>query len=151
MKMKQSETEIIRYIRSGKRVNISEIARELKLPISTVSDRIKKIEQRYILKRSSILDYRKIGYLANEVLAIKVDSRHKQDFLNFLKKQNCVNSIYFIDSGFSFLVEIVCKDNFELIGWIEEVKSKFSLEMVSFQVLKVEEKEKFVPNEDGLR
>jgi DNA-binding Lrp family transcriptional regulator len=149
--MKQSETEIIRYIRSGKRVNISEIARELKLPISTVSDRIKKIEQRYILKRSSILDYRKIGYLANEVLAIKVDSRHKQDFLNFLKKQNCVNSIYFIDSGFSFLVEIVCKDNFELIGWIEEVKSKFSLEMVSFQVLKVEEKEKFVPNEDGLR
>jgi len=143
--MKQSETEIIRYLRSGKRVNISEIARELKLPISTVSDRIKKAEAKYIIKRSSLLDYNKIGYSANAMLAVKVNSNQKSAFLDFLKSQDCINSIYHINSGFSFLLELVCKDHLELVNWIEDIKSKFSLKLHSFQILKVEEKERFVP------
>ena len=143
--MKQKEKEIIKHLRKGKRVNISEIARELNLPISTVSDAIKRIERRYVLKRSSLLDYNKIGYSANAMLAVKVDSGKKIIFLDFLKKQDCVNSIYHVNSGFNFLVDIVCKDNLGLVNWIEDVKSRFSLEIMSFQILKIEEKEVFVP------
>jgi DNA-binding Lrp family transcriptional regulator len=144
--MKQEEKEIITHLRKGKKVNISEIARELHLPISTVRDRISRVENQYVIKRSSLLDYQRMGYFANAMLAIKIDLRQKNIFFNFLKTQTCINSIYHINSGFSFLVEIVCKDSLELINWIEDIKSKFNAEVVHYQILKVEKKEAFVPN-----
>jgi len=142
--MNEKEKQIIKYLRKGKRVNISEIARELSLPISTVSDRIKRVEEKYVFKRSSLLDYKKMGYYANYVLAVKINSRQKKDFLNFLKSQKCINSIYFINSGFNFLLEIILKDNLQLIDWIEKLKSKFDLELIQFQILKIKDKEIFL-------
>ena len=143
--MKKSEKEIINYLRKGKKANISEIARELSLPVSTVRDRIKKIERNYVIKRASLLDYSRLGYNSNAMLAMKIHSKKKSEFLVFLKKQNCVNSIHHTNSGFNFLVEIVCKDNLELRNWIEDAKIKFPVKIMLFQILKTEEKEKFVP------
>ena len=143
--MKPKDKEIIKLMRTGKRLNISEIARQLNLPISTVNDKIKRIEERYIIKRSSLLDYHKLGYFANAKLTIKIDHSQKDTFLNFLRQQSCVNSIYHINSNFDFLVDIVCKDVIELKHWIEDVKRNFSVDISVFQILKVEEKERFVP------
>ncbi|MBR9691221.1 Lrp/AsnC family transcriptional regulator [Candidatus Woesearchaeota archaeon] len=143
--MKQKEKEIIKHLRKGKRVNISSIARELDLPVSTVSDAIRRIEKRYVLKRSSLLDYPRLGYNANAVVVMKVNPSQKHLILDFLEKQNCVNSIFHVNSGFNFLIELVCKDNLELLNWIEDVKTNFDVEVISFQILKVVEKERFVP------
>jgi DNA-binding Lrp family transcriptional regulator len=145
--MNKKEKEIIKYLRYGKRVNISKIARDLHLPTSTVSDRIKRIEQKYVFKRSSILNFEKMGYFANAMIAAKINQKQKKDFLNFLKSQKCINSIFFINSGFSFLFEIIFKDNLELINWIEELKSNFNLELIQFQILKTENKEIFMEEE----
>ena len=143
--MKPKDKEIIKLMRTGKRLNISEIARQLNLPISTVNDKIKRIEERYIIKRSSLLDYHKLGYFANAKLAIKINHSHKDKFLNFLRQQNCVNSVYHINSNFDFFVDIVCRDAIELKHWIEDVKRNFSVDISVFQILKTEEKERFVP------
>ena len=143
--MKEKDKEIIRLMRTGKRLNISEIARQLNLPISTVNDKIKRIEEKYVIKRSSLLDYHKLGYFANAKLVIRINSEFKQTFLDFLRGQDCVNSIYHINSGFDILVDVVCKDAIELKHWVECVKRDFSADISMFQILKVEEKERFVP------
>ncbi|MBW2999570.1 Lrp/AsnC family transcriptional regulator [Candidatus Woesearchaeota archaeon] len=143
--MKQKDKEIIRLMRTGKRLNISEIARQLNLPISTVNDKIKRIEERYVIKRASLLDYQKLGYFANAKLVIRINSEFKQTFLNFLKQQSCVNSIYHINSGFDLLVDVVCKDAIVLKNFVEIIKRDFSADISLFQILKVEEKERFVP------
>ena len=144
--MNQKERDIINYLRTnGKRPNISRVARELKLPISTVSERIKNIEKKYILKHSPLLDYKKAGYFANVFLAVKVDSKQRRPFLDFLKNQSCVNSIYCVNSSYNFLIEVVCKDSLDLVNWVDKFKKRFSAELTQFQVLKTEEKEKFVP------
>ena len=132
-------------MRTGKRLNISEIARQLNLPISTVNDRIKRIERKYVIKRSSLLDYYKLGYLANARVAIRINSEYKYKFLEFLKQQTCVNSIYHINSGFDILIDVICKDHIELKHWVEQIQRDFSVEIVVFNILKVEEKERFVP------
>ena len=142
--MKQTDLEIIDCLRQG-RISISEMARKLKMPISTVRDRIKNIEEKFVVKHSSLLDYSKLGYSSNAILAVKISPKEKKDFLKFLKRQSCVNSIYHINSGFNFLIELVCKDNFALRNWIEEIKSAYFLEIILFQILKTEEKEKFIP------
>lgn len=144
--MKQKEKDIIKYLRKGQRLNISEISRKLNCPISTISDRIKRIEKKYVIKRTYLLDFEKSGYLANEMLSIKIEFEKRLEFLDFLKKEICVNSIYYTNSPYNFLVDIVCKDHFSLDQWVEHTKSRFKIETKSFQILKVEEKEKFVPN-----
>jgi len=143
--MNQSEKEIMKHIRQGKKLNISAIARELNLPISTVADKLKRIEEKYVTKRSSLLDYKSLGYTAHHIIAIKSGAQQKNEILDFLKQQKCVNSIYHTNSNFSFLIEIVCKDSFHFINWIEQLKSKFQLELQPFQILKIEERERFMP------
>jgi len=143
--MKQKDKEIIRLMRTGKRLNISEIARQLNLPISTVNDSIKRIEKKYVIKRSSLLDYHKCGYFANAKLTIRIDHSQKKTFLDFLRQQDCVNSIYHVNSNFDFLIDVVCRDAVELKHWIEEVRRNFSVNISVFQIFKVEEKERFVP------
>ncbi len=143
--IKINEKEIIKHLREGKRVNISAIARELGVPISTVADRIRKIEQKYVMKRSSLLDYAKLGYNSNQMIALKVAREKKKMLLDFLKQQKQVNSIYSTNSDYSFLVEVVCRNHFEFITWLDELKMKFPLEITSFQILKTEGKEMFVP------
>src|SRR3989338_4223286 len=142
--MEQKDNEIIRHLRSGKRVNISAIARELRIPVSTVADRIRKIDERYVMKRASLLDYPKLGYTSNQMMAIKIEPKLKSSLLDFLKNENCVNAIYCINSDFSFLVEVVCRNHFEFINWLENAKSRFPFQADMFHILKVEEKEKFV-------
>ena len=144
--MNQKEKQIIRLMRTGKRLNISDIARQLNLPISTVSDAIRRIERKYTVKRTSILDCTKMGYFANVELAIKIDSRTKSDFIDYLKQHDCVNSIYHINSGFDLLVEVIFRDISELKSWLSKAKEKFEFDETVFQILKIEEKERFVPD-----
>ena len=143
--MKQTDKEIIKLMRTGKRLNISEIARQLNLPISTVNDKIKRIEEKYVIKRSSLLDYPKLGYFANAKIAVRIDSEFKQKFLDFLRTQGCVNSIYHINSGFDILIDLVCKDAIELKHWIQKIRRDFSVDMSVFQIFKVIERERFTP------
>ena len=46
---------------------------------------------------------------------------------------------------YHFFVEVVLRNNFEFITWLDMLKSISQVDITSFQVLKVEEKEKFVP------
>ena len=143
--MNQGEKEIMKHLRQGKKLNISAIARELDIPISTVADKLKRIEEKYVSKRSSLLDYKSLGYTAHHIVAIKSSPQQKNEILDFLKSQKCVNSIYHTNSNFSFLVELVCKDSFYFINWMDQLKSKFALELQPFQILKIEERERFMP------
>ncbi|MBD3248709.1 hypothetical protein GF336_01570 [Candidatus Woesearchaeota archaeon] len=143
--MNPKEKEIIQHLRKGKRMNISSVAREMELPVSTVSDAIRRIESKYILKRSSLLDYGKMGYNAHSIIAVKVEPRQRKEFLDFLKKEECVNSIYRINHGFNFLFELICGDSIGMLNWIEDIKTRFGVELLNFQILKTEEKERWVP------
>ncbi len=142
--MMEKDKEIIKEMRKGKRLNISKIARKLSLPISTVSDRIKSIEKRYVIKHSSLLNYPKLGYLAHAKLAIRINPDKRQEFASFLKKESCVNSVYHVNSGYDFLVEVVFKNQIGMKNWVENAKMRFNLGITSFQILKIEEKEGFM-------
>ena len=139
------DKEIIKLMRNGKRLNISEIARELDMPTSTVNDAIKRLEEKYGVKHSSLLDYSKLDYAANAQLAVKISSMQKEEFLGFVKSEKCVNSIHHVDPDYDFLLEIVFKDAIKLKEWVEMIQIRFSAEVNTFHILKTEKKEEFVP------
>lgn len=142
--MKKEDKEIIKHMRKGKRLNISRIARLLSMPISTLSDRIKRIEKKYIVKRSSLLNYSQLGYFAHAKLTIKIEKDKRNEFVDFLKEEGCVNSICYINSGFDFFIEVIFKNAIEMKRWIEDSKNRFNLDMQAFQILKIEQREGFM-------
>ncbi|MBU0616031.1 MAG: Lrp/AsnC family transcriptional regulator [Nanoarchaeota archaeon] len=142
--MKQTEKEIIQYLRQGKRLNISDIARKLSIPISTLRDRIIRIENSYITKRASIIDFEKTGHNASAIVAIKTKDA-REELLEFLKQDQMVNSIWRINTGYDYMAEIICKDNMELYSWIDRLNVRFNTEFNIFNILKTEDKEKFIP------
>lgn len=142
--MNKKYSDIINYMRKGKRFNVSKVARALNLPVSTVSDRVRKIEEDYTIKRVSLLNYQKLGYLANAKLAVKASMETKESFLDFIKSERCVNSIYHINSGYDFLIDVVFRDASKMKDWIDTAKSMFGVDIIKFTVLKTEVKEGFV-------
>lgn len=129
--------EIIKYLRKGKRVNVSEIARKMKLPVSTVADRIKRIENKYVIKRSSLLKFDKLGYHVNAFIAVKA----KKDFLKFLDA-DFVNSFYQVNTGYDYMIEVVCRNLSEfkhIVSLVEEESEEHQV----FQIIRTMEKEKF--------
>jgi DNA-binding Lrp family transcriptional regulator len=145
MELKQKDRELIKHLREGKRLNISEIARQLKMPISTVNDSIKRLEAKHVIKRPSLLNYQSLGYLANAKLAIIVSTEQRPLLLDYLKQSSCVNSIYHINSGYDFLVDVVLKDTHMLKSWVSDIQTNFSAKVSTFQILKTEEIERFIP------
>ena len=143
--MKDSEKEIIRHIRQGKRATISSIARNLKQPISTISDRIKRVEEKYVTKRSSILDFEKVGYFANHLVMIKANPLKKEILMSFLKDDVNVNSIFLTNSGYDMVTETVFENQLKAKEWMNCLKDKFGAEITTIPILKIEDKEKFVP------
>ncbi|MBN2111783.1 Lrp/AsnC family transcriptional regulator [Candidatus Woesearchaeota archaeon] len=142
--MKKEDKEIIKRMRKGKRLNISRIARSLNMPVSTLSDRIRRIEQKYVIKRASLLNYAMLGYFAHAKIAVKVEPEKRKEFLDFLKEQACVNSIYHINSGFDFFVEVIFRNAIDMKRWVEGAKNRFNFDLQTFQILKIEQREAFM-------
>jgi Lrp/AsnC family transcriptional regulator for asnA, asnC and gidA len=143
--MKDAEKEIIKQIRHGKRASMSSIARILNEPISTISDRIKKVEEKYVVKRSSIIDFEKAGYYANSIFIIKVTPRNKDELFQFLKDENIVNSLFCTNSGYDFVVEAIFENQLKSKNWQAIVSERFEADITEITILRIEEKEKFMP------
>jgi DNA-binding Lrp family transcriptional regulator len=137
--------EVIKHLRENGRITLSDLARRIDEPISTVSDRVKRIEKKYFTKYCPLLEYAEFGYNCPAVIALGVPAGHKQNLLEFLKEDRRVNSLYHVDSGFQFLVEVICKDKMELNQWLDGLQTEFQSVVDIFPVLKIEEREKFVP------
>ena len=138
--MKQKDKDILMNMRNGKKLNISKIARQLKLPISTVNDRINHIEKNYLLKYSALLNYNKLGYLGHAKIAVKTNNA---GFLDFLKQHESVNAIYHVNEGYDYLIEVVFKDLIELKQFVYSIQDKVN-ECKIFHIINTVEKERFM-------
>ena len=43
----------------------------------------------------------------------------------------CINSIFHVNSGYNFLLELVWKNNFEANDWLQGLKTEFEIEILS--------------------
>ena len=85
-----------------------------------------------------MLDFPNLGYNVNVFIAVKT----KKSFLKFLEN-DCVNSFYQVDTGYDYMIEVVCKDLAEFKQFISSIETEVE-EYKLFQIIKTIEKEKFL-------
>ncbi len=118
---------VMAYLRQNSRMKLTKMSRLAKLPVSTIFDRMKYHEGGLIRKHICLIDFSMLGFHTRANIMLSIGKHDKEAAREHLKKSQNVNSIYKINNGFDFLVEVVFRNINDLDGFIESLDSKFDI------------------------
>ena len=118
--LKESDLLLLKHIRENSRQSLAKINKKTNIPISTLFDKLNKLEKEIVSRHVSLIDFSKAGYSLLVNFSLKTSDKEKtKEFL--LKSQN-VNSLYRVSPNFDFYVECIFKDLKDL----DSFKERFS-------------------------
>jgi len=147
MKKKQRELLILLELRKNSRNSSVEISKNANIPLSTTTDKLKKLNQTTIQKNISLINFNNVGYNTRVILIIKTNNKEK--LKTFLLNKQCINSISRINNK-SFLIEAIFKNLKELEEFKEKVYNIGIEELKIHHVIEEIKKEDFLTKQDHL-
>ncbi len=114
--MDAMDIKILDCLKKNAREKASDISKEIHLAVSTVIERIRKMESSGLIKAYTIiLDEKKMG---NELTVLmEVSLRHPNDyesFIEMIESNPNVVSCYYMTGDFDFILKIICRSTDEL-------------------------------------
>lgn len=144
--LSEKDKIIFRHLRKNARINLTDIAKSTGIPASTIYDRVRANEKIIVKKHTTLLDFSKLGYHAKAKIAIKVMSKDKERLLEFLKVHSNVNSLYRINYGFDYLVEVVYPSVADVEDFVAKIEQEYEIrERHIFNVIDEIKREEFMP------
>lgn len=127
--MPSSKTlQFLSYLRNNSREKLTTISKETNIPISTLFDLLKDLQENLIIKNTVLLDFTKLGYHIRAQVFLKVNKEDKDKLKKHLFCHHNVNTIYKINNYWDFLIETVHQDIKELDNFLENLINKFNIE-----------------------
>jgi Lrp/AsnC family transcriptional regulator, regulator for asnA, asnC and gidA len=140
----QKDLMIISKLRDDSRMKLTKLSKETKIPVSTIFDKIKEFKPDFIKKFSCVIDFEKLGFPVKSKLMLQVNVEDRERLKNFLKKKECVNSVFRINNGFNFLIEGIFKNIRLSEQFIEKIEEEFKVtNLLNFYVFEEIKKEEF--------
>lgn len=121
------ELLILSQFRINARENLTTASRKIRVPISTIYDRLKKYEGNVIQRHTSLLDFRRLGYAFKMQIILKSAIKDKGELKKFLQEHPRVNTLLTISNDYDYLAEVILKD-------LEEVE-QFNQDLDKFDIL----------------
>ncbi len=126
--MKKKERQIISHLRQNAKVSLAKISQETEIPVSTVHDKINRLEKEGVIKKhTTLVDYQKLGYHHHHNILLNINRSQKKEFLLFLLKHQAVNSIQEVNEGHRFLIETVHQNIKEYLAFIDGLQEMFDV------------------------
>ncbi len=140
------DIKLISCLRENSRESITNISKKTKIPMSTVFERIEYHKQKTIQKFTALLDFTKFGYMAKTQILIKVHKADKIKLREYLKMHPNINSMYRINNGYDFLIEVIFRNIREIEEFLEELEEKFKIKDSEMHyIIDDLKREEFVP------
>jgi len=147
---KQKELLLMSHFRNNARESLTKLSKKTQIPVSTIFDKLKEFENTVINKHTSIIDFRKLGFDIKVHMMFKVGKTNREEFQNFLLKHPRINSVFRINNGFDYLVEVIFRDMKELQEFGEKIDSFEVEQKQDFFVLEDIKREDFLSFRKGL-
>ena len=146
--MDKLDHDIILSLSTNARKSFRHIAKELKVSLSTISNRVKRLEDDGIIERYiPVVNKEKIGYDLTAVINIKLTHGKLIEVQEKISKDNHVSAVYDITGDWDSLVIAHFKDRRDLNSFIKRILSIENVERSNTQlVLNIVKDEKRVTN-----
>jgi DNA-binding Lrp family transcriptional regulator len=120
--MDQKDEQIIDILKENSKLSSQQISKRTSIPITTVHNRIKKLEKEGVIKNYTVvLDNKKIGKLVSAYILITVDykllkdiKKTQHDLIVKLKNHPAVEEAATVTGGTDQLIKLRVKDITEL-------------------------------------
>ena len=126
--LKQTDIRIIAALRHNARETLTNLSKSIKVPISTLYDRLKSHEKSIMTKHTTLLDFTKLGFNCRANIMLRTCRNNREKLGSYLKAHPDINNLYKINNGYDFLAEGVFTNVKELEDFLEDLESKFELE-----------------------
>jgi len=134
--MNELDFKIIEKLNENARKSYREIARELKISLSTVSNRIRKLEDYKIIEGYiPIINQEKIGYDLTAVINVKISHGKLIEVQEKISKDKRVSSVYDITGDWDSLIIANFKDRRDLNGFIKGILAMDNVEKTNTQIV----------------
>ena len=146
--MDELDYKILEKLNENARKSYREIARELKVSLSTISNRIKKMEDEKVIERFiPLINQEKVGYDLTAVINVKISHGKLIEVQEKISKDKHVSGVFDITGDWDSLIIAHFKDRRDLNGFIKGVLSLDNVEKTNTQiVLNIVKNEKRVIN-----
>lgn len=108
--IKQIEKKILMQLRDNSRMSLTELSKKINIPVSTIFDKLKKLEQDVIVKNTTLYDFAKLGCPLKVNYVIKARENCRDTVKDFLLTSRMVNSLFRTNNGNDFYVDAMFKD-----------------------------------------
>jgi DNA-binding Lrp family transcriptional regulator len=144
--MDELDYKILEKLNEDARKSYREMARELKVSLTTVSNRIKKLEDEKVIERYiPLINPEKIGYDLTAVINVKISHGKLIEVQEKISKDKHVSGVFDITGDWDSLVIAHFKDRRDLNGFIKGVLAMENVEKTNTQlVLNIVKNEKRV-------
>ncbi len=119
------DVKIINYLIENSRVNASEISDKIKLSVSAVIERIKKLENSGVIKQYSlILNNSALGKDVSALISVSLDNpRYNKDFEEMVRQNSHIVEAYYIAGDYDYSLKIITSNTKSLEKVLNEIKS----------------------------
>ena len=130
------DNSIVKLLNENARVSYREVARELKVSLSTISNRIKKLEDIGIIEGYiPIINPEKIGYDLTVIINIKIAHGKLIEVQQKISRDDHVSAVYDITGDWDSLVIAHFKNRRDLNLFIKRVLSMEHVERSNTQIV----------------
>jgi DNA-binding Lrp family transcriptional regulator len=134
--MDEIDDKILEKLNENARKSYREIARELKISLTTVSNRIKRMEEEKVIERYiPLINQEKIGYDLTAVINVKISHGKLIEVQERISNDKHVSGVYDITGDWDSLIIAHFKDRRDLNGFIKGVLSMDNVEKTNTQIV----------------
>lgn len=111
--------KILKMLKNNAREKASDISKEIHLSVSTVIERIKKLESTGVIESYTIVtNEKKVGNDLTALMEISLDHpRYNDSFAEKIMEHPNIISCYYLTGEFDYLVKIACRSS----GHLEQI------------------------------
>ena len=134
--MDELDYKILEKLNENARKSYRDIAKTLKISLTTVSNRIKRMEQDKVIERYiPLINQEKIGYDLTAVINMKISHGKLIEVQEKISKDNHVSAVYDITGEWDSLIIAHFKDRRDLNRFIKSVLSQENVEKTNTQIV----------------
>lgn len=123
--MDNLDYQILACLKDNSREKASMISRRINLSVSAVLERIRKLEQKGIIRGYTVVtDKRLLGLGLQAVMEVSLEhSRYSESFIGIIRSMPEVASCYYINGDFDFVLRIYAQDADDLENIHSRIKN----------------------------